>query len=107
MSLMDSSDAIVVTSIGFSEGMMEIGYLEKREQTDSVGMMKTLFVDTSKLRLTNLYDEIVELSVDVVEAALLALRNPEPVLDPRKRLRNRPSSAPTYTEEADEEDDLS
>ena len=100
MTLMNVSQEVVVTSISFGEGNLEISYIEKRDQSDSIGMMKTLFIDTARARLVDQHDELAELAVDMVDAALLALRNPEPVLDPRKRFRNKSS------EVIDDDEDL-
>lgn len=104
MSLINPEHPIVVTSVAFADGSLEIGYLEKREQTDNVGMMRTLFVDTQRTKLSSQYNELQELLLDIVENALLALRNPEKSLDPRKRILRRPVDA-VETEE-DEDDDI-
>lgn len=94
MSMMDPMSDITVTSASFSEGMIEITYLEKREQGESVGMMRTLYIDTQKTRMFPQYMEIVDSLVDMVDAGLIALRNPEPTLDPRKRFKGKRAEPP-------------
>lgn len=89
MSLIDPTDAIVITTIGISGSTVEIGYLEKDEQIDSVGLMRTIFIDTVRTNLTSQFADLMDAAVDLVEGGLLALRNPEPQFDPRKRLRGR------------------
>ncbi len=86
MTLYDPGESIVITNIGISETNVEISYIEKREQGESVGMMRTLFVDTVKAKLYEQLCDLLDSASEIVEGGLVALRNPEPQLDPRKRL---------------------
>lgn len=96
--LIDPSQEIVPTGVTFvGEGSLEIAFIEKRDQTDYVGLMKTIFIDIHRTKLTAQYEELVELITDIIDQGLLALRNPDPVIDPRKRFRK--SSGPVVEEE--------
>lgn len=87
MSMTDPSQELVITSVSFADGTLEVTYLEKREQGDFVGLMKTIFLDTKKADLADQHQQLLELCVEIVDGALLALRNPPINLDPRKRFR--------------------
>lgn len=76
---------IVVTGISFAEGMMEIQYMEKREQTDDAGLMRVLVLKTNDY--LDSVDTILDEAGEIVDKALLKIRNPERSFDPRKRLR--------------------
>jgi len=89
MSMIDPSQELVITAVSFADGSLEITYLEKRDQGDFVGVMKTIFMDTKKANVASQHQQLLELCTDIVDAGLLALRNPEPVLDPRQRIRAR------------------
>ena len=101
MSLADPMSDIVINSVTFGEGVIEVAYMEKREQTENVGIMRNMLIGVRPNKVTNQVNEVVDLLVEVVEAALLNLRNPDRVLDPRQRIR---ANAAAYTEE-DEDDD--
>ena len=91
MSMLNPADPLVITGVTFTgETVVEIGYMEKRNQTDNVGMMNTLFIDTTRIKgLPAMVREVQEILQEIVDAALVEMRNPEPDIDPRVKFRNR------------------
>jgi hypothetical protein len=78
---------VAITSVSFSPGMMEISFVERKDQSDFVSTIKTLLVDVRGARLTKIHDELVELLIDTVDAAMLVARNPEPAFESRRSKR--------------------
>jgi hypothetical protein len=100
--LVDPSQEIVPTGVTFiGEGSLEIAFIEKRDQTDHVGLMKTIFIDVHHTKLAEQYQELIELVTDIIDGGLLALRKPETTLDPRKRFRS-PTPVPLAAEDDEE-----
>lgn len=88
MSLIDPESEVIIQSLSFpGEGTVEVTFLEKRDQKESVGMVKTIFVDIRAARLRTVHAEVLELCQEIVDAGLLLLRSPADDLDPRKRFR--------------------
>jgi hypothetical protein len=75
---------IVIASVGISEGAIEIGFLETRDQTERAGLMKNLVIDRKAIEPE--MEELFDLLYEIVDKGLLEIRNPSPSLDPRKRI---------------------
>lgn len=69
---------IVINQIGFGDDFVEINYFEVREQNEDIGMMRTIVVKTQEIQ--ELRAELIENVEDIIDYALVALRNP-----PKKR----------------------
>lgn len=106
MSLIDPTREIIIQSIAFpAEDTIEITYLEKREQTESVGLVRTIFVDCRRAKCRDDYADLIDLAEDIVDAGLLSMRSPDQELDPRKRFRKRERERERATEDDEDEDD--
>lgn len=78
---------IVINQVGFGDDFLEINYFEEREQTDSVGIMRTIVVKTGEIQ--DARDELLEAVEEIVDYALTALRNPPKKKFGPGRLRDR------------------
>lgn len=104
MSLTDPTRALVIQSIAFpNDDTIEVTFLEKRDQNEAVGMVKSMFIDIRRARCRQEAADLLELAEDIVDAGLLAQRAPEQELDPRKRF-SRKRDIPRLDDEDDEED---
>jgi len=88
---------IIILAVTLNDVSIEVQYLETRDQADKAGLVKSLVVERSLVE--PLVQEIVENLEELIDKGLLAIRNPDPVLDPRKRLKK---SAPVEEEVEDE-----
>lgn len=95
---MGAEGEVIVTSISFSEAAVEIQFLERRDQSEKAGLMKSMVLD--RATFSRQIDEIEDNVVDLVDDGLLEIRNPEASLDPRKRIGAR--KAEPVDEEGDE-----
>lgn len=93
---------VLIASISFGEGAVEIAYMEKRQQADDAGLVSTLIVDRNKFtdQVTTILDEAEE----IIDKGLLMIRNPEESFDPRKRIGSRPARPQSETEVDDGEE---
>lgn len=80
----------VIQEITFSEELVQITYIEEYDQSEYVAIMKTLLVDSTKVKEE--LGEAIEACQDLLDAALLIKRNP-----PKKKRRR--------DEEEDDDDD--
>jgi hypothetical protein len=102
--LLDPNDEMVIQGVQFSsENLVEIIFFEKRDQSEAGGLMKTVIFNPRDCKVSDQIDDIVDSLNEVVDAVLLALRNPPKLLDPRARLQRR--AAMTEGEDEDQEDD--
>jgi hypothetical protein len=88
---------IILTGISFGDGIIEIQFMEKRDQAEEAGLMKVLVIakHNYERQVRSIMDEVEEM----VDGGLLEIRNPEQSFDPRKRVA---ASAPgTPSEEAE------
>lgn len=108
MNPLDNASAeIIPTSVALSgEGNVEITFLEKRDQTDNIGLMKTIFIDIRGAKLTSKYEELIDVITDIIDLGLLALRNPDPIIDPRKRFRKLAERQAGYDSDDDANEDI-
>lgn len=87
---------IIINSISFSEGIVEVNFFEKRDQGENAGLMKMLIARKSdyQVQVNTILDEIEE----IVDGALLAIRNPEESFDPRRRVAASAAAGATHEE---------
>jgi hypothetical protein len=78
---------LVINQVGFGDDFMEINYFETREQTDEVGIMRTLVVNTKDI--ADAREEILRSIEEVIDYALVVLRNPPKKKFGPGRLRDR------------------
>jgi hypothetical protein len=78
---------LVINQVGFGDDFMEINYFETREQSDEVGIMRTLVVNTKDI--ADAREEILRSIEEVIDYALVALRNPPKKKFGPGRLRDR------------------
>jgi len=65
---------IMIHSISFGDEMIEVTYMEERDKTARVAMMRTLLIDSNVVTVE--LRELEESAQELVDAALLAMRNP-------------------------------
>lgn len=83
-----SDSQIVINQVGFGDDFMEINYFEIREQSDDIGIMRTIVVKTKDIE--DAREEILNGIEEVIDYALVALRNPpKKKFGPGGRLRDR------------------
>lgn len=75
---------VVITGVTFGEGVMEIQFMELRDQANEAGLMKVLVVKTTNY--LDHFNNITEELQDIIDKGLLEIRNPEVSFDPRRRL---------------------
>lgn len=75
---------LIVIGVSFNDGLIEIQYMEKRDQAETAGLLKNLVtrVTDHEDQVDAILDEVEE----IIDNALLIIRNPEKSFDPRKRL---------------------
>lgn len=83
----DAAKDVVVTSIAFGDGVVEIAYFENKDQSERAGIMKSLIMDRNLVR--DDIEEVLDILQDIVDKGLLEIRSPAPSLDPRKRIASR------------------
>ena len=71
----------IVNSIVFGDRMIEISYQEPRDQTAQVMMVRTLAIDN--LAVPDEMGELLDAVRQLLDAALVLARNPEPTRAPR------------------------
>lgn len=82
-----SSPGIVINQIGFGDDFVEINYFETREQSDDIGIMRTIVVKTADIE--DARNDILEGIEEIIDYALVALRNPPKKKLGSTRLRDR------------------
>lgn len=82
-----SENGVVINQVGFGDDFMEINYFETREQTDDIGIMRTLVVKTRDI--SDARDEVLAGIEEIIDYALVALRNPPKKKYGPGRLRDR------------------
>lgn len=80
-------DGVVVNQIGFGDDFVEINYFEEREQNDVAGIMRTIVVKTADIQ--DAREELLEAIQEIIDYALVALRNPPKKKFGPGRLRDR------------------
>lgn len=80
-----------VTSVVFNENSVEITYMEKEEQSETIMLAKTILVpiypdDEERVLL---YAEMQDAASDLVDRAFVELRNPEEVLTGKSAIHRR------------------
>lgn len=78
---------VTVISISFNESVVEITYTESREATDNIAMVKTLVLNDARYRENVAY--IMDEAEEIIDDALLQLRNPADKIDRRQRRQER------------------
>lgn len=92
----DVDEELIVSAIGFpGNRVLEVQFAEKRDNSDSAGLTKSLWIDIGKAGLDDQFDELITLTRELIDGGLLSIRNP-----PQKRTRFR-ATAPI----ADDNDD--
>ena len=81
------SDQIVINQVGFGDDFMEINYFEIREQNDDIGIMRTIVVKTRDIE--DVRADLLAGIEEVIDYALVALRNPPKKKMGGSRLRDR------------------
>lgn len=81
-------------------GGIEIAYFEKREQSDNVGIARTLILSDAVDKYNDRIEEIMDVLEELIDLALIDLRNPAPVLGPAERRAARRAAR----EEAEDDD---
>lgn len=94
---------VLISAVSFQEGALEIVFLEKNDNSSEfVAVYQTMAVDCRGLGLLQQYEEIHELLEEIVDAGLVARRNPPKQLGPG---RSRHFSRSFDRTEADETED--
>ena len=65
-----------VTSVTFSDDSIEVTFLEKREQAESVMMARTMVAEISDETSMQMYADLQNILRDFIELGYIALRNP-------------------------------
>lgn len=93
---------IVIHSVQFSDGLVEIAFSEARNQTERAAMINTLLLQANNHReaIAVIMEELTEL----VDEGLLILRDPPQTKDPRTRLRAAAAAGAGEEPQAQEED---
>lgn len=97
MAIDGASRDIIISGVAIGDGAVEINYFEKRDQAQQVGLVKTVVFDRALFE--NHVIELQDLLTDMVDAALLELRNPADSLDPRRRIASRKTDDVEKTED--------
>lgn len=87
-------DGVAVSSVMFGDGVLNIQYVEGREQTRTVMVSRSMSIDMEAI--PEKVEQLAELLEDIVDEGLVLLRNPP------KRVR-RPSVSYDF-DELDEDD---
>lgn len=90
------SPQVVIQSVNFQPGIINIQYAEERETNDFVSIGRSLVVDVEQIP-----DELAELDEllrDVIDKALLLLRNPP------KKIRSRAGGTEAETDDEADSD---
>jgi hypothetical protein len=68
-------------SVAFQENyILEIQYVEKQEQTDGVGIVRQMSINTNNEELEGIYEELQDTLRDIVDRGMVILRNPPQVV---------------------------
>ncbi len=82
---------VIITAVIFGESGIEIGYFERRDQAEQAGLTKNIVID--RKLFSEEIDEITDLLEEIVDGALMHIRNPAAHIDPRKRIGSRRRNA--------------
>ena len=93
--MFDPDKQVIINSVVFNGDQLDISFIEKRDQSPNAGLIKTLVLDRSKF--LSLAVELEDILSDLVDAGLIAIRQPPETLDGTRRQRRAEQS-----EESDE-----
>lgn len=82
-----ADSGLIINQIGFGDDFIEINYIEAREQTDDIGIMRTIVIKTAEIE--DARNELLEGIEEMIDYALVALRNPPKKKFGGARLRDR------------------
>lgn len=83
---MSERTGVLINTVAFGDGGLEISYVETREQSPTAGMIRTMFFDVDEIwepRVADIMDSIEE----IIEEGLVRIRNPQ--YNTRKNIRER------------------
>lgn len=93
--LLDPSEELIINNISFpQEGVIELSYSEKRDHSDFAGIVKTIFVDIDKCKVSDQVEDLTMSARDVIDMALTAIRQPPPKFTRPGRTISREPDAP-------------
>jgi hypothetical protein len=73
---MGATNGIIVSQVTFGESGLEIIYLETREQSQDVGLVRTIMFDVSRQDMARVED-IIDSIEELLDEALIRVRNPQ------------------------------
>ena len=88
----DPDKQVIINSVVFNGDQLDISFIEKRDQSPNAGLIKTLVLDRS--RFLSLAVELEDILSDLVDAGLIAIRQPPETLDGSRRQRRDQSEEP-------------
>lgn len=81
---------VFVTSVSFSEHSIEISFLENREQSEEVAILRNMMVSLEKSdELQQAFRDLQEMLRDVVDEGYFRLHNPQDGMSIRERMLAR------------------
>ena len=85
---MSDKTGIIINTVAFGDGGLEISYIETREQNPKVGMIRTMIYETEEDWQPRV-DDILDSLEGIVEDGLVKIRNPQYVTrkTPQERAR--------------------
>lgn len=86
---MSDKTGVIINTVAFGEGGLEISYIETREQNPKVGMIRTMLYEVDEQWQARI-DDILDSIEEVVEDGLVKIRNPQYVTrrSPQERARD-------------------
>lgn len=81
----DVNKEVIITSLILGDEILEIAYLERRDQADRVGLTKSIVME--RRIVAEEAAEIHSILEEIIDKGLLEIRNPAPSLNPRDRIR--------------------
>lgn len=85
---------VFVTSVNFSEGSIEIAFLEHREQTDKAAILRSMMISLEDdERLQDAFRDLQALLCEIVDTGYEMIRNPREKMSIRDQMIARRTAA--------------
>lgn len=83
---MSIDNGMIISQVTFGEGGLEIVYLEAREQSPKVGIVRTVIYEIDE-EVEPRVDDVIDSLEEILDEALVKLRNPSRHRDAKDRAR--------------------
>ena len=101
---MSADNGIIISNVSFGENGVEIIYLETREQAKKVGIVRTVIYEYDSDTQDRI-DDIVDSIEEILDEALIQLRNPSRKRSIQERARDIGRGRYDEYDENDDDDD--